>query len=396
MPTPESHALLSASSSSRWLHCTRAPRLEEGFPESTSPYAEAGRVAHAMAELKARKYFVEPMSTRTYNARLKKLKEDPHYDRGMDASTDTYLDYLKELAMGFGDVQPFVALENRVDYSDYAPEGFGTADCIIIGSGRICIVDYKNGSGVPVEAEHNSQMMLYALGALKVYAPIYGDTIREVHLAIVQPNAGGIKEWSLTRAELEAWGEDVVKPAAALAFAGEGAFAPDEDPNGWCKFCRAAPVCRAHADQAARLAFQPQTPPELLSDAEVGERLTLVKQFQAYAKLLESYAEKTLLLGKPIPGFKLVEGKTSRVWTNGMDVAFEALKRAGIDEALLWKREPVTPPGLEKTLGKKTYEEVVGPLVTRVPGKPALAPESDPRKPYNAAAAAFQVVNGGG
>ena len=138
------------------------------------------------------------MSTRTYNARLKKLREDPHYDKGMDAATDAYLDYLKELAMSFGGVQPFVALETRVGYSDYAPEGFGTADCIIIGGGRLCVVDYKNGSGVPVEAENNSQMMLYALGALKFYGPIFGSSIQDIHLTIVQPNAGGIKAVSYT------------------------------------------------------------------------------------------------------------------------------------------------------------------------------------------------------
>mgnify|MGYP003300692084 CR=1 FL=1 len=158
MPTPEQHALLSASSSDRWLHCTPSARLAEGFPESSSSYAEAGRVAHAIAELKARKYFVEAMSTRSFNSQLKKLKEDPNYDKGMDASTDVYLDYLKDLAFSFGSAaHPFVTLENRVDYSDYAPEGFGTADCIMIAGGTLCVCDYKNGAGVPVEAENNSQ-----------------------------------------------------------------------------------------------------------------------------------------------------------------------------------------------------------------------------------------------
>ena len=154
--------------------CPPSARLGEQFPDTASEYAAAGTLAHAIAELKARKYFVEPMSTRTFNARLKKLKEDPHYDKGMDAATDTYLEHLKALAISYGSVQPFVALETRVDFGDYVPEGFGTADCIIIGAGRMCVADYKNGAGVLVEAEANPQMMLYALGALKVYAPIYG------------------------------------------------------------------------------------------------------------------------------------------------------------------------------------------------------------------------------
>ena len=215
---PEKHALLGASSAERWLMCPPSARLGEQFPDTASEYAAAGTLAHAIAELKARKYFVEPMSNRAFNARLKKLKEDPHYDKGMDAATDTYLEHLKALAMSYGSVQPFVALETRVDFGDCVPEGFGTTDCIIIGAGRMCVADYKNGAGVLVEAEANPQMMLYALGALKVYAPIYGDTIREVHLSIVQPNAGGVREWDTTVEALREWGEKVVKPAAALAW----------------------------------------------------------------------------------------------------------------------------------------------------------------------------------
>lgn len=152
---PEKHALLGASSAGRWLMCPPSARLGEQFPDTASEYADAGTLAHAIAELKARKYFVEPMSTRAFNARLKKLKEDPHYDKGMDAATDAYLEHLKALTMSYGSVQPFVALETRVDFGDYATEGFGTADCIIIGAGRMCVADYKNGAGVLVEAEAN-------------------------------------------------------------------------------------------------------------------------------------------------------------------------------------------------------------------------------------------------
>lgn len=395
MPTPEQHALLAASSSERWLHCTPSARLGASFPESTSSYAEAGRVAHAIGELKARKYFVEPMSTRTYNSQLKKLQADPNYDKGMDTSTDEYLEYLKSIAMSFGSTQPFVALETRVDYGHIAPEGFGTTDCIIIGAGQLHVCDYKNGSGVLVEAERNSQMMLYALGALKVYQPIYGNTIREIHLHIIQPNAGGVRSWSLPRTELGEWGETVVKPAAALAWKGGGEFAPDEDPNGYCKFCQAFPVCRARSDQAARLAFQPQTPPALLTAAEVGERFTLCKQVQAYAKALEDYVEAELLAGRPIPGWKLVHGKSSREWTGGPDAAFKMLQERGVAEAMLWERKPVTPPALEKALGKKVYAESVANLVTKAPGKPTPAPESDNREPYNAAQVAFGGVTDG-
>ena len=403
MPTPNQHALLSASSSERWLHCTPSARLSAELPETTSTYAEAGRLAHAIAELKARKYFLEPMSTRTYNARLKKLKEDPSYDKGMDASTDTYLDYLKNLTMTFGAVQPFVALETRVDYSDYAPEGFGTADCIIIGAGRMCVCDYKNGSSVPVEAENNSQMMLYALGALKLYEPIYGDTIQVIHLAIIQPNAGGVKEWNLPRALLMLWGLDYVQPRAAQAYAGSGELAP----GAWCRFCPAKAQCSARAAKMLKLEDDygyatPVNSPQakgisgpLMSDDEVGEALARALDLEAWVKDLKEYALTAALAGREIAGFKVVEGRGSRDWTD-LDAAFKTLQERGVAEAMLYERKPVTPPALEKALGKGPFAEAAGDLVAKTPGKPALVPESDPRKPYNAAATAFQVVSGDG
>ena len=183
---PTKHALLSASAAHRWLNCPGSARLTENMPDNTSLYAESGRLAHEIAELKARQYFIEAMPKRTYNAQLKKLQASEHYDRTMDGSTDEYLEHLKARAMSYP-VAPTVALETRVDFSDIVPEGFGTADCIMIGSGMIDIVDYKNGSGVVVEAENNPQMMLYAWGALRYFKPIFGDRIERVHMSIVQP-----------------------------------------------------------------------------------------------------------------------------------------------------------------------------------------------------------------
>lgn len=413
MPTPEQHALLSASSSHRWLNCPPSARLAEQFPATTSKYTEAGRVAHSIAELKARKYFLEPMSTRTYNARLKKLKEDIHYDKGMDEATDAYLDYLKELAMGFGSIQPFVTLETRVDYRDYVPEGFGTADCIMIGAGRLCVLDYKNGAGVPVDAEHNSQMMLYALGALKAYAPIYGNTLQNIHMAIIQPNAGGVKEWGCSRVELEEWGETVVKAAAALAWEGEGKFCAGD----WCRFCPAKAQCSARARKMLELEpmkgavpdgnlpegwadtlrsnggkgpFGTETNP-LLTDAQVGDVLARALDLEAWVKDLKDYALTACLEGREITGFKVVEGRGSRDWTD-LDAAFATLQQRGVAEAMLYERKPVTPPALEKALGKKAFAETAAGLVAKKPGKPALVPESDPREPYNAAATAFKAV----
>ncbi|MCI7638708.1 MAG: DUF2800 domain-containing protein [Clostridiales bacterium] len=397
MPSPEQHALLSASSAHRWLNCPGSARLAEQFPNRTSPYAEAGRVAHAIAELKARKYFLEPMSARTYNAQLKKLRDSPHFDKSMDENTDTYLEVLKETALSF-EKAPFVALETRVDFSDSVPEGFGTADCIMIGSGTIVIIDYKNGAGVPVEAEDNSQMKLYALGALQVYAPIYGDTIQRAVLKIVQPNAGGTKTWETTVQALKLWAFNTVKPIARIAYDGKGGFSAGD----WCGFCPAKAQCSARARQMLEMepmvgakpqrSSAPEGPgknaPALLSDAEVGDILRRAQTLAAWVEDLKEYALSAALAGREITGFKVVEGRGSREWNN-QDAAFQALQQRGVAEELLWERKPCSVAGLEKALGKKVFSEAAEGLVVKKPGKPALVPASDKRPPYNAAAIAF-------
>lgn len=387
MPAPEQHALLSASSSHRWLNCPPSARLAEQFPESTSQYAEAGRLAHEIAELKARKHFLEPMSIRTFNARLKKLKEDPYYDAGMDASTDQYLEFLKELAMS-RDHAPHVALETRLEFSQFAPEGSGTSDCVMIGDGVLDIVDYKNGVGVPVEAENNSQMMCYGLGALQTYASIFGDSIHTVRLHIVQPNSGGIKSWSLSTEELKKWGAEYLAPIAQQAFAGEGAFSAGD----WCRFCPARAQCSARAAQMLQLEpIKGKSVAELLSDDEIGDALARGRALAAWVKDLEEYALAASLKGQKIAGFKVVEGRGSREWADA-DAAFATLQERGIDEAMLYERKPVSVAGLEKILGKKPFAEAAEDLVVKKPGKPALVPDSDPRRPYNAAAIAFGVA----
>lgn len=397
MPTPEQHAVLSASSAHRWLNCPPSARLAERFPEQTSPYAEAGRVAHTIAELKARKYFLEPMSTRTYNANLKKLQADPNYDKGMEENTDAYLEVLKETALAF-EKAPFVALETRVDFSDYVPEGFGTADCIMIGADTIAIIDYKNGAGVPVEAEENPQMKLYALGALQVYAPIYGDTIQRAVLKIVQPNAGGTKIWETTVQALKVWANDTILPTAQMAYHGAGEFSAGD----WCRFCPAKAQCSARAKQmlelepmvdavpllSAKPGETSKNAPALLSDAEIGDVLKRAQTLAAWVEDLEEYALSASLAGREITGFKAVEGRGSREW-NDQDAAFQTLQRRGVAEVLLWERKPCSVAGLEKSLGKKAFAEAAAGLVVKKPGKPTLVPNSDRRPAYNAAAIAF-------
>lgn len=382
MPTPEKHALLSASASERWLNCTRAPRLEETLPESTSEYAEEGRLAHSIAELKARKHFTK-MTNRTYNAELKKLQADPLYQTEMDGYTDAYVEHLSEIAMSYK-AMPHVALETRVDYSDYAPEGFGTSDCIMIGGDTISVIDYKYGKGVPVSAENNTQMKLYALGALKLYAPIFGDAIQNARVSVIQPRLDNFSSWGLTRTELEDWGRSAVAPRAKLAFAGEGEFAAGE----WCRFCRARRTCRARAETNITLADFKQALPPQLSDAEVGGVLTLGRQLKAWLSDLEDYALSACLEGREIPGWKAVEGRSNRQFDN-TDQAFETIISAGYQKELLYDYVPKTLTAVEKLLGAKAFVEIVGGHVIKPPGKPTLAPEEDKRRQYNPAAAAF-------
>lgn len=391
MPTPEGHAILSPSGFDRWGNCTLSAVLAQQYPQTTSEYAEAGRVAHAIAELKARKYFVEPMGARSYNAALKRLKADPHYDSGMDEATDSYLDALKEIALSFP-AKPFVALETRVTLDDIIPGGFGTADCIMIGGDTVHVIDYKNGSGVPVEAEHNGQMMLYAWGALTVYAPIYGDTIQNVRMTIVQPHAGGVKSWGLSRQELTQWAINEVKPKAALAAVGAGEYRAGE----WCRFCPAKAQCRARAEYMLSLEPEKDKLPPLLSDDEVGGVLSRAMELDAWVSALKDYALTAALSGATITGFKVVEGRKSRDWAGGTDAAFAELVLRGADEAILYERKPVSVAGLEKALGKTAFGELAGDLVAVRPGKPALAPETDKRPAYNAAAMAFERVDGDG
>lgn len=400
MPTPEIHATLSASASNSWLNCAQYIKVQKMFSESTSSYAEAGRLAHAIAEFKARTYFHEPVGKRAYNARLKKFAADPNYDPAMEEATELYLETLKTQALTFSS-SPFVALETRVDYSEYAPDGFGTADCVMIGGGRIVVCDYKNGAGVPVEAEANSQMMLYALGALASFRPIYGDTITEAHLVIIQPHAGGVKEWDISVEKLVQWGTEFVVPRARIALEGTEPACPGD----WCRFCRGKAQCTARAKQMLEVGRQYQmspaagdtanTPPNysgpLLSDEEVGAALSAGIGLVAWYKDLEDYALRACLDGKTIPGFKAVEGRGSRNWTD-IDEAFKLLQERGVSEAVLWERRPVTAPALEKTLGKKTFAEVSDGLVAKQRGKPTLVPSSDKRPPYDAAAVAFQPV----
>lgn len=397
MPTPEKHALLSASSAARWLKCTAAPRYEEQFPETTSEYAEEGRLAHAICELKVIKKFTTQISPRTFTTRLNKLKKEPLYSPEMDKTSDLYVEHLTELAMTYNST-PSVAAEVQVDLTDYIPEGFGTCDCIMIGGDTLSITDYKHGKGVPVSAEGNPQMRLYALGALKRYRAVYGNAIKRVRMTIDQPRIQEeVSTETITVEELLAWGESI-KPIAAKAYVGLGTFCPGEH----CRFCRGKAQCKARAAQNTALEEfkdcvpqngkkQPLFGQGTLTDEEIGDLLIRGKELVKWYKDLEEYALGTILKGGTIPGWKAVAGKSNRTFTD-TEAALNAATAAGYDKSLLYELKPKTLTELEKLMGKAEFADKLGSFVVKPIGKPTLALLTDKREAYNPAAADFAGV----
>ena len=397
MPTPEKHALLSASSASRWLKCTAAPRYEEQFPENTTDYAEEGRLAHAICELKVIKQFTTQLTPRTFTTRLKKLKDNPLYQDEMDKTSDLYVEHLTEKAMQY-DTKPNVAVEVRVDFAEYVPEGFGTCDCIMIGGDTLNITDYKHGKGVPVSAENNSQMRLYALGALKRYKPVYGGSIKKVCMTIDQPRIQTEpSSETITVEDLLAWGESI-KPAAAKAYMGMGEFKPGEH----CRFCRGKAKCRARADVNTALEEFKDCVPQngeklplfgqgVLTDEEIGDLLVRGQELVKWYKDLEEYALGTILKGGTIPGWKAVAGRSNRTFTD-TEAALNAAVAAGYDKSLLYDLKPKTLTELEKLMGKAEFADKLGSFVVKPIGKPTLALLTDKREAYNPAAADFAGI----
>ena len=370
------HALLSASGAHRWLLCTPSAKLEEQFPDTTSEAAREGTLAHELAELKVRNYFnPADISKRKLNAQIKKMKENELWQDEMLGHTDTYIDYIRDVSIKLPS-QPYVAVEKRLDLGAYVPEGFGTADCIMLQGEDLFVLDFKYGKGVPVSAEENPQMMLYALGAYKAYCFLY--PISRIHMSIIQPRLDNISEWECSLEELLKFGQ-YVSERAALAVKGEGDFCPGEKQ---CRFCRAKQQCRARADHNIRMAFSPDKGkmPPLISSEEAGRYLLEGEDLEKWLKDLKEWALAECLAGKQVPGWKAVEGRGSRDWTD-MDAAFEKLTKSGVtEEAMLWEKKPLTHAQVEKMVGKKDFQDAVGEFVVKKPGKPALVKESDKRE----------------
>ena len=367
------HALLSASSSRRWLNCTPSAKLEEQFAEETgnSVYAEEGTAAHALAEHKLK---------RCLKRRSKRPVSDYQCDE-MEECTDGYVAYaMEQVELARQECKdPVVLIEQRLDYSAYVPEGFGTGDLLIVADRVLTVVDLKYGKGVAVDAEWNPQMMLYGLGALELFGAIYDiDTVR---MTIYQPRLESVSTWEISVPELMEWVEKELKPKAALAISGEGEFRS----GSWCRFCKAKDTCRARAEEYLRLAQMEFKAPALLTDDEVAEVLKVADELARWSADVYAYAQdEAVSRGKKWAGFKLVEGRSCRKYTDEEEAA-EAAVAAGYAD--IYKRSLIGITEMEKLMGKKRFAEVLGKLVYKPQGKITLVPESDKRQEVLAATA---------
>ena len=392
---PDVHALLSASSSKQWLHCTPSARLQEQFPNESSVYAAEGTFAHEVCEYKVRKYLKE---------RVKRPQSEEYYTEEIDQITDVYAEFVIGIIeeMKRNGCEPLVMVEEKVNYSHIAPSGFGTADMLIIGKdengkGVLHIADFKTGQGVFVDADHNSQMMLYALGGLAAYGYIYDIEI--VRMSIIQPRLENISTFECTRSELEDWGESI-RETAKLAYEGKG----EQTPGEWCRFCRAKPVCKACKDEALSLCREEfldlddgalseeadassevdgSEPvfknPGLIPISELAQLLPTLNRISSWIEAVFAFINSEAINhGVPIPGYKVVVGRSKRVFTDTKAVVETAVANGYTD---LYKQQLITLTEFETMMGKKKFAELLGKYVTKPPGKLSLVPESDPREP---------------
>lgn len=371
------HALLSASSSHRWLNCPPSARLCEQYEAQSSEYAAEGTDAHTLGEFKLKQALgmtaEDPTSNLTY------------FSEEMDECTDGYAQFILEQveAAKHTCADPAVLIEQRLDFSKYVEEGFGTGDCVIISDGTLSVVDYKHGQGLLVDAEDNPQMKLYALGALEIFDNIYD--IERVSMTIYQPRRNNISTHTVSKESLYQWAEEELRPLAKLAYAGEGEFNSGE----WCFFCKAKHECRERAEKNMALAGLDFKRPPLLEDEEIEDILSKVDELISWATDIKDYCLQAALGGKRWQGWKLVEGRSNRRYTDE-EAAAKTVASAGYDP---YEHKVMGITAMEKMLGKAKFSKLLAELIEKPQGKPALVPESDKRPTINTAADDFADAN---
>ena len=366
---PKGHAVLSASASHRWLNCPPSARLCENYDDKSSDYAAEGTDAHAICEYKLKNALKIEATDPTENLTW--------YNEEMNECAEGYAAYILELVEKAKQVcsDPVVLIEQRVDFSRWVPEGFGTADCIVIADGVMNVVDYKHGKGVEVCAAENPQMMLYALGALEIFDGIYD--IDEIYMTIYQPRKSNISVSVIEKDELLKWAQNGLIYKAKLAYEGQGDFHCGE----WCRFCKAKAECRERAAANMELARYEFQEPALLNDDEIAEILGKIDELTAWASDIKEYALNQAINGKEWTGWKLVEGRSNRKYINDNAVA-KVVEDAGFDP---YEHKVLGITAMQKMLGKTKFNELLGDFIEKPQGKPTLVPESDKRPEMNTA-----------
>ena len=379
MMEERAHALLSASGAKRWMSCPPSARLEDNFAESKSEYADEGSFAHTYAELLLTST-LKLITKKEFKKQATLLMTDSFYSSALEEYVQVYvtivIERLSEAKKRSKDAVMFI--EQKLDFSRWVTEGFGTGDAVIIADGILEIIDLKYGKGVPVSAESNPQLKLYGLGALDAFEMLYD--VNTVRMTIVQPRLDSISSESILVDDLYAWAESEVVPKAALAFAGEGDFCAGDH----CRFCRAKAQCRKRAEANLELAKHDFAEPALLSDDEIADVLTKAEQLQSWAGDIQAYAlDQAWNNGKKWPGWKLVEGRSNRAYTNREEVASVLLLEGYEEDKIYEPRAIKGVTAMEKEIGKKVFAEVLKDYIVKPAGRPTLVPESDKRSEIN-------------
>ena len=373
------HALLSASGASRWLACTPSAKLEDEYGErKSSPYAAEGTLAHELAELYIRKDILHTISEADFDSKLEEIMSNELFNEEMLDMVPMYTEYCEGqlISAKTENIFAVMEIEQKLDLTEYVPDSFGTADCVIINDSVLEVIDLKYGKGVPVYAEWNKQLMLYGLGALRKYDTFYD--IEQVKLTIVQPRISNISSFDISVEELRNWAEEELKPRAQLAFKGEGELVAGDH----CKFCAVKNKCRKLYEQQLEIAKYEFKEPSLLTDEEIADILKRTPQLTEWANSILAYAqEKAIIENKKWPGFKLVEGRSVRKWVDedtAMQAIFARCPELSEDEVLNTKLKTLT--SIEKLLGKKRFADILNDVVIKPEGKPTLVPDSDKRQ----------------
>ena len=360
---PDIHSTLSPSSAFRWIKCTPSAKLNAALPDSTSEYALQGTAAHTLCEYKLQKLLGKDAKDPTENL--------TYFDAEMSDCTDSYQQYVSEQiekAKQFCK-DPIVLVEQKLDFSKWVPQGFGTGDCVIVADNVLTVIDFKYGVGVLVEAEQNPQMMCYALGALALFDSIYD--IENVVMTIFQPRRDNISTYELSKKELLQWADEILSPAAQLAAKGEGEFKAGKH----CRFCKVKATCRKRAEYNLELARYDFEMPANLEDTEIEVILSKADELAAWCSDIKEYAFQQALNGKQWNGWKLVEGRSVRKYINE-DAVAETVKNAGYDP---YEHKVLGITAMTRMLGKAKFENLLSSFIEKPTGKPALVPKSDKR-----------------